>query len=55
MCRELEACDSGLRSAASVQDTLAMYPIWKYGSEEQKTGWLPRMAAGEAIGVFRAD
>ncbi len=52
MCRELEACDSGLRSAASVQGSLAMYPIWKYGSEEQKTGWLPRMAAGEAIGCF---
>ena len=52
MCRELEACDSGLRSAASVQGSLAMYPIWKYGSEEQKTEWLPRMAAGEAIGCF---
>jgi glutaryl-CoA dehydrogenase len=52
MCRELEACDSGIRSAASVQGSLAMYPIWKYGSEEQKTEWLPRMAAGEAIGCF---
>jgi glutaryl-CoA dehydrogenase len=52
MCRELEACDSGLRSAASVQGSLAMYPIWKYGSEEQKTEWLPKMAAGEAIGCF---
>jgi len=51
-CRELEACDSGLRSAASVQGSLAMYPIWRYGSEEQKAEWLPRMAAGEAIGCF---
>jgi glutaryl-CoA dehydrogenase len=51
-CRELEACDSGLRSAASVQGSLAMFPIWKYGSEEQKNEWLPRMAAGEVIGCF---
>ena len=51
-CRELEACDSGLRSAASVQGSLAMFPIWKYGSEEQKNEWLPRMAAGEALGCF---
>jgi glutaryl-CoA dehydrogenase len=51
-CRELEAADSGLRSMVSVQGSLAMYPIWKYGSEEQKTQWLPRMAAGEAIGCF---
>ncbi|MBV9381244.1 MAG: acyl-CoA dehydrogenase family protein, partial [Streptosporangiaceae bacterium] len=51
-CRELEAADSGLRSAASVQGSLAMYPIWRYGSEEQKAEWLPRMAAGEAIGCF---
>ncbi|MGH3221211.1 MAG: acyl-CoA dehydrogenase family protein, partial [Streptosporangiaceae bacterium] len=51
-CRELEACDSGLRSAASVQGSLTMYPIWRYGSEEQKAEWLPRMAAGEAIGCF---
>jgi glutaryl-CoA dehydrogenase len=51
-CRELEACDSGLRSAASVQGSLAMYPIWKYGSDAQKDEWLPRMAAGEAIGCF---
>jgi glutaryl-CoA dehydrogenase len=51
-CRELEACDSGLRSAASVQGSLAMYPIWRYGSEEQKAEWLPRMAAGEAVGCF---
>jgi glutaryl-CoA dehydrogenase len=51
-CRELEAVDSGLRSMVSVQGSLAMYPIWKYGSEEQKTQWLPRMAAGEAVGCF---
>ncbi|HEU4397202.1 MAG TPA: acyl-CoA dehydrogenase family protein, partial [Actinomycetota bacterium] len=49
---ELEAGDSGLRSFASVQGSLAMFPIWKYGSEEQKQRWLPRMAAGEAIGCF---
>ena len=51
-CRELEAADSGLRSAASVQGSLAMFPIWKYGTDEQKNEWLPRMAAGEAIGCF---
>jgi len=51
-CRELEACDSGLRSLVSVQGSLAMYPIWRYGSEEQKQEWLPRMAAGDAIGCF---
>jgi glutaryl-CoA dehydrogenase len=49
---ELEAGDSGFRSFASVQGSLAMFPIWKYGSEEQKQRWLPRMAAGEAIGCF---
>src|SRR3984885_7851083 len=51
-CRELEAADSGLRSLVSVQGSLAMFPIWKYGSEEQKEEWLPRMAAGEAVGCF---
>jgi glutaryl-CoA dehydrogenase len=51
-CRELEACDSGLRSAASVQGSLAMYPIWKYGSEDQKNEWLPRMVTGEVVGCF---
>jgi len=51
-CRELEAADSGLRSMVSVQGSLAMFPIWKYGSEEQKQEWLPRMASGEAIGCF---
>ncbi|WP_030905188.1 acyl-CoA dehydrogenase family protein [Streptosporangium amethystogenes] len=51
-CRELEAGDSGLRSFVSVQGSLAMFPIWKYGSAEQQDEWLPRMAAGEAIGCF---
>ncbi len=51
-CRELEAADSGLRSMVSVQGSLAMFPIWKYGSDEQKEEWLPRMAAGEAAGCF---
>jgi glutaryl-CoA dehydrogenase len=51
-CRELEAADSGLRSLVSVQGSLAMFPIWRYGSEAQKEEWLPRMAAGEAIGCF---
>jgi glutaryl-CoA dehydrogenase len=51
-CRELEAADSGLRSLVSVQGSLSMFPIWAYGSEEQKQEWLPRMAAGEAIGCF---
>ena len=51
-CMELEAVDSGLRSFVSVQGSLAMFPIWKYGSEEQKQAWLPRMAAGEVVGCF---
>jgi glutaryl-CoA dehydrogenase len=51
-CHELEYGDSGVRSLVSVQGSLAMFPIWKYGSEEQKREWLPRMAAGEAIGCF---
>ncbi|MGH2573520.1 MAG: acyl-CoA dehydrogenase family protein [Actinomycetota bacterium] len=51
-CMEMEAGDSGFRSAISVQGSLAMFPIWKYGSEEQKREWLPQMAAGEAIGCF---
>jgi len=51
-CRELEAADSGLRSLVSVQGSLAMFPIWKYGSDEQKDEWLPRMAAGDAVGCF---
>ncbi|HJQ07078.1 MAG TPA: acyl-CoA dehydrogenase family protein [Nocardioides sp.] len=51
-CLELEASDSGIRSLVSVQGSLAMYAIWKWGSEEHRTTWLPRMAAGEAIGCF---
>jgi len=51
-CLELEAGDSGFRSFVSVQGSLAMYAIWAHGSEEQKQTWLPRMAAGEAIGCF---
>ncbi len=51
-CLELEAGDSGLRSFVSVQGSLAMFPIWAYGSEEQKQEWLPQMAAGTAIGCF---
>ncbi|GAA2509654.1 acyl-CoA dehydrogenase family protein [Pilimelia columellifera] len=51
-CLELEAGDSGVRSLVSVQGSLAMYAIWKYGAEEQKLRWLPSMAAGETIGCF---
>ncbi|GAA4264089.1 acyl-CoA dehydrogenase family protein [Dactylosporangium darangshiense] len=51
-CLELEAGDSGVRSLVSVQGSLAMFAIHKYGSDEQKDEWLPRMAAGEAIGCF---
>jgi glutaryl-CoA dehydrogenase len=51
-CLELEAGDSGFRSFVSVQGSLAMFPIWKYGSEEQKRRWLPPMAAGEVVGCF---
>ncbi|CAN5178943.1 acyl-CoA dehydrogenase family protein [soil metagenome] len=51
-CLELEAGDSGTRSFVSVQGSLAMFPIWKFGSEEQKQEWLPQMAAGDVIGCF---
>lgn len=51
-CLELEASDSGVRSLVSVQGSLAMYAIWRFGSEEHKQHWLPQMAAGEAIGCF---
>jgi len=51
-CLELEAGDSGFRSFVSVQGSLCMFPIWKFGSEEQKERWLPRMARGEVIGCF---
>ena len=51
-CTELEYGDAGARSFVSVQGSLAMFPIWAFGSEEQKHEWLPQMAAGEAIGCF---
>jgi glutaryl-CoA dehydrogenase len=51
-CRELEAVDSGLRSFVSVQGSLAMYAIHRWGTEDQKREWLPKMAAGEALGCF---
>src|SRR5690349_21428533 len=51
-CMELEAADSGLRSLVSVQGSLAMFAIRRWGSEDQKQQWLPKMAAGEAIGCF---
>jgi glutaryl-CoA dehydrogenase len=51
-CMELEAGDAGVRSAVSVQGSLAMFPIWRWGSEEQKERWLPPMHAGEVIGCF---
>jgi glutaryl-CoA dehydrogenase len=51
-CLELEAGDSGIRSFVSVQGSLVMFPIWRFGSEEQKQTWLPRMAKGEVLGCF---
>ena len=52
VCQELERGDSGIRSFASVQSSLCMYPIYAYGSEEQRQRWLPEMAAGKVIGCF---
>jgi glutaryl-CoA dehydrogenase len=52
ICQELGRCDSGLRAMVSVQNSLVMYPIYTFGSEEQKKRWLPKMARGEAIGCF---
>jgi len=52
LMQELEACDSGLRSMASVQGALVMYPIHAYGSDEQKERWLPALGEGEAVGCF---
>jgi glutaryl-CoA dehydrogenase len=52
ICQELERGDSGIRSFVSVQSSLCMYPIWAYGSEQQKQTYLPRMARGEVIGCF---
>jgi glutaryl-CoA dehydrogenase len=51
-CLEIEASDSGIRSLVSVQGSLAMFAIWRWGSEEQKQAWLPGMAAGDLIGCF---
>ena len=51
-CMELEAGDSGLRSFVSVQGSLSMFPIHRYGSDEQRAEWLPRMATGEVVGCF---
>ena len=52
ICQELERADSGVRSFVSVQGSLVMYPIYKYGSEEQRKRWLPEMAKGKKIGCF---
>jgi len=52
ICQELGRCDSGLRAMFSVQNSLVMYPIYAFGSGEQKTKWLPPMARGEAVGCF---
>lgn len=52
VCQELERGDSGIRSFVSVQGSLCMYPIWRFGSEEQKSRYLPEMAAGRMIGCF---
>jgi glutaryl-CoA dehydrogenase len=52
ICQELGRCDSGLRAMFSVQNSLVMYPVYTYGSEEQKKKWLPKMARGEVIGCF---
>jgi glutaryl-CoA dehydrogenase len=52
ICQELGRCDSGLRAMVSVQNSLVMYPIYAFGSEEQRRKWLPRMARGEVIGCF---
>ena len=52
ICQELERGDSGIRSFASVQSSLCMYPIYAYGTEEQRRRWLPDMAAGKVIGCF---
>ncbi|MBT8372500.1 MAG: acyl-CoA dehydrogenase family protein [Deltaproteobacteria bacterium] len=52
VCRELGRCDSGLRAMFSVQNSLVMFPIFKFGSEKQRQRWLPKLARGEAIGCF---
>ena len=50
--QEIERGDSGVRSTASVQSSLVMYPIWKYGNEEQRQKYLPKLASGEWMGMF---
>ncbi|HNF72151.1 MAG TPA: acyl-CoA dehydrogenase family protein, partial [Chitinophagaceae bacterium] len=52
MMQEIERCDSGMRSTASVQGSLVMYPIYAYGSEEQRKKYLPKLASGEWLGCF---
>jgi glutaryl-CoA dehydrogenase len=52
ICQELSCCDSGLRAMFSVQNSLVMFPIFKFGSEEQRKKWLPEMASGNVIGCF---
>ena len=52
VCQELERCDSGIRSFVSVQGSLVMFPIYAYGNEDQRKKWLPKLAAGDAIGCF---
>ena len=52
LMQEVERCDSGIRSFVSVQGALVMFPIWQYGSEEQKQRWLPQLRAGAAVGCF---
>ena len=52
VCQEPERCDSGIRSFVSVQGSLDMYPIFAYGSEDQRKKWLPKLASGDAIGCF---
>ena len=52
MMQEIERGDSGIRSTASVQSSLVMYPIWKFGSDEQKEKFLPKLASGEMMGCF---
>ena len=52
LMQELERVDSGVRSTASVQSSLVMYPIWKYGTEEQRRKYLPKLATGEMMGCF---
>ena len=52
ICEQLEYGDSGVRSFCSVQSSLVMFPIWKFGSSEQKKKWLPKLASGEKIGCF---